>query len=1563
MRLFVARALVALLVILLTVLATPARAISVGGSGSGLYFSRERCDVLGVGWLPGNMPTRSFTIEAWVRLVDTANKDHVLLAYSEFDGSSVPRYDNPDGIQIRFRNVGTRMYRGESVSCSTGCVLFGKGWTHYATTWDTATGIAAQWVNGTLRSNNTKLGVGQFGSPLTQDGSMFLGQEADAFAGLFDEGQALDGLVDELRVWDHVRSPAEIQQSLTRSFDHLSAADMRAQGLALYYNFDDATQLAAGVAADVTEQGNSGYLGHLQNHIRWCTYGTLRAEQMPTSPKPVLTSASHQLLLPGNQPLVHHVAPAISATSRITLRAYSELVPASSLSWNIVGSLPSHGTLTELDGVTAVSVGVPLSAPELLYTVTDPLAFTSDSFVYQAADGTDSDTATVNIRLHPMESPPARSFRTDVDHPITLALGTVLSDGHSPIVVITTLPEPVPANPAVTGAAVYNAAFLTPSAPFYSEAVTSVTGRTPLLAGAIVPNERGAVMFAPPTIGGQVPSAVSVRFGYRYRHPLSGDTSAEAFVTVRVAPVDRAPVVTPMQKPVLQLDLDTAPQTSSVGLDGAPVNSSYGLVALTATDVDSSFSGLLLHRVSRLPKLGALYQVDAVSRLPLTGLGALSADANLAEVSTWATRALNASSQYYANCPAECALPWNCDYSRCSSLAYTISHIVGPADCYPSFGDCSRTYQPSTKNDGVAGGGREWIEVQMGELPIYVSSIEVYETMSPGAVVRVATASAYDGPNTQWTEVWSGPPNTLLPAAARVFSPSICQLAHEPVLYLRVEYRTDLFPGSWSGLDALRWYGSLVPPPGRVTDLTSARVAYVPFPGVFPAAGSTAPFDQFAYRPNDCVAEASADTMVDVFLSGGVPPVPVVGAVPSSSDLVALRASKPFREPATLLLLVPGNVDASDTAVAGASGGGTEQLPFDLGLLELISQFNSLHGSNATLDDVEVLLVDLQALGGGDAAGGIDNAPADSLPSLMVLNANGAVACDSSSSACRATALTSPASGSSFTLLAQRSSSESTSASSALFSLSAYVTLRGQYSYLLRAQVLVDQGEMLRLWSAEDNRPYTVAVSVLAGVVLVYILAMSGAVLKFREHAVFRAASPAFCFVILAGAGIACLYCIVSAQYAPSASSCLGEMWLGHVAYALAVGVTLAKVWRVNRIFNQSKIAVVKISNSALAIRVVVGMAIVLLYLIIWSAVAAPAPATLRLGNTVYTICESSSGAWPNVLLGLEGAVLLWGVLLSVQQRNTPDMFSEASACAISLYNTAVLGAISVGFVKSSLLSSGPVIALFQQLAVLLCTVILVSALFVSKLLFVYGVRAAVTAGGAANVSGKAFKGNKLAEGSILSDGSSSGGATGTITMGAVTSAGRTVRSMQLNSNRAVATASGGATGPSPLISPSAQSSFPLPPTSPVTGTGTGATLSTPLSPHMLTVKRFSSGDTAPTSGHGGSGGLLPLLQTRSSDTAAASCASPPDESILLRRSSDTAAAAAMQRYVISADTAPTPAAVSPKHAAGHGAAAAGDVTASLPGAVATDDASAAGAPQFARSASDEVQAFDGVPQ
>jgi hypothetical protein len=392
-----------------------------------------------------------------------------------------------------------------------------------------------------------------------------------------------------------------------------------------------------------------------------------------------------------------------------------------------------------------------------------------------------------------------------------------------------------------------------------------------------------------------------------------------------------------------------------------------------------------------------------------------------------------------------------------------------------SYGDCSGNAEPLTKNFGL-----EWIEVELSN-SIYVSSVELFETLTPGMVTRIAIADQWVGSDaTPWKTIYSGEPNLFLPASARVFSPSVCNLPELAALFVRVEFRTDMFLGTWTGLDAIRVSGTLVPPPGRLTD-PAGRVAYVPNAGVFAASNAsvaaTTPFDSFTYRPNDCVMESSVDSTVEVFLSSGVlgaSPAGPSDPAPSVAAIRALRASEPFVTQVVpegmVSVPTPSSDDESEEEIEAAVA--SEASIITLDVAAILSSFNAAAGSSpASLADFVVTLVDI--------APGTTLEPSGSgadTPSLVVLQAvgsgssmvAGAQMCSSVQAAslggCGALTLTSPSLS-----IGVRAVRASTNAATTSFRLSFYATIRGQVSYLLKLNIPVNQPGTYSVWTASDN--------------------------------------------------------------------------------------------------------------------------------------------------------------------------------------------------------------------------------------------------------------------------------------------------------------------------------------------------------------------------------------------------------------------------------------------------------------------------------------------------------------
>src|SRR5438105_10902245 len=114
-----------------------------------------------------------------------------------------------------------------------------NAWTHVAVTYDGT--YKSFYINGVLDRTVARPGsLYQSGSPL------YIGRQGSACNCNFFKGQ-----LDELRIWNTVRTSNEIGQGISAS---LAGTE---PGLVAYYRFDEGSGL---VAADATGHGNTGTL-------------------------------------------------------------------------------------------------------------------------------------------------------------------------------------------------------------------------------------------------------------------------------------------------------------------------------------------------------------------------------------------------------------------------------------------------------------------------------------------------------------------------------------------------------------------------------------------------------------------------------------------------------------------------------------------------------------------------------------------------------------------------------------------------------------------------------------------------------------------------------------------------------------------------------------------------------------------------------------------------------------------------------------------------------------------------------------------------------------------------------------------------------------------------------------------------------------------------------------------------------------------------------------------------------------------------------------------------------
>ena len=85
-----------------------------------------------------------------------------------------------------------------------------------AISWDNTNGDVAVYVNGEFTDSGTGISQGHI---IATGGSLVFGQEQDALGGGFDSSQVFQGTLYDVRIWDEVRSEAEISLNHQQKFD------------------------------------------------------------------------------------------------------------------------------------------------------------------------------------------------------------------------------------------------------------------------------------------------------------------------------------------------------------------------------------------------------------------------------------------------------------------------------------------------------------------------------------------------------------------------------------------------------------------------------------------------------------------------------------------------------------------------------------------------------------------------------------------------------------------------------------------------------------------------------------------------------------------------------------------------------------------------------------------------------------------------------------------------------------------------------------------------------------------------------------------------------------------------------------------------------------------------------------------------------------------------------------------------------------------------------------------------------------------------------------------------
>lgn len=188
------------------------------GGGNGLSLNDGENDQYAQIANFDDMPTDALTVEMTMSGMPS-DHSQVLLSYAVNDpGNSHNEFLLWDDISTGTLNV----YLNNSwIDTGINTVSFLDGSPHQlSVSWDSASGALEVYIDGASQYSGTF----QAGIPITAGGSLILGQEQDNVGGAFDDNQIFEGVINEVRIFDDVRTPTEISDNYGALLDNPASA-------------------------------------------------------------------------------------------------------------------------------------------------------------------------------------------------------------------------------------------------------------------------------------------------------------------------------------------------------------------------------------------------------------------------------------------------------------------------------------------------------------------------------------------------------------------------------------------------------------------------------------------------------------------------------------------------------------------------------------------------------------------------------------------------------------------------------------------------------------------------------------------------------------------------------------------------------------------------------------------------------------------------------------------------------------------------------------------------------------------------------------------------------------------------------------------------------------------------------------------------------------------------------------------------------------------------------------------------------------------------------------------
>ncbi|MBK8699307.1 MAG: hypothetical protein IPN29_07070 [Saprospiraceae bacterium] len=215
------------------------------GAGNALLFHSGTRNMVEIPDHPSLDLGSAFTIEAWIYRTGAGNWQGIVSKSNYSGGYTNTSYvikllSTTNGISLWLTSNG-----GESGRSGTdlGTALTLNEWVHLAVTYSAASGTRI-YYNGVLQTSGPHWGFGNPASLYNSSTALRIGTDHQG-------GDGFPGRIDEVRIWNVVKSEAQIREMMHR---RLTGSEM---GLSGYWRFDEGSGV---MTADATVNANAGTL-------------------------------------------------------------------------------------------------------------------------------------------------------------------------------------------------------------------------------------------------------------------------------------------------------------------------------------------------------------------------------------------------------------------------------------------------------------------------------------------------------------------------------------------------------------------------------------------------------------------------------------------------------------------------------------------------------------------------------------------------------------------------------------------------------------------------------------------------------------------------------------------------------------------------------------------------------------------------------------------------------------------------------------------------------------------------------------------------------------------------------------------------------------------------------------------------------------------------------------------------------------------------------------------------------------------------------------------------------